>query len=114
MFAKTTAMAAREFLSKLPEEVVMLALEAVELQERLDGMTDKQPPLRGCFCYSMIGSYALPGEVFVSFLPPMRSHLRGLSGFPSDPWKSSRCGSHSLPVRSSTSYSGSRKANCEG
>ena len=33
MFAKTTAMAAREFLSKLPEEVVMLALEAVELQE---------------------------------------------------------------------------------
>ena len=42
MFAKTTAMAAREFLSKLPEEVVMLALEAVELQERLDGMTDKQ------------------------------------------------------------------------
>ena len=42
MFAKTTAMAAKEFLSTLPEEMVMLALEAVELQERLDGMTDKQ------------------------------------------------------------------------
>lgn len=42
MFAKTTAMAAREFLSKLPDEVIMLALEAVELQECLDGMTDKQ------------------------------------------------------------------------
>ena len=42
MFAKTIVQAAREFLSKLPEEMVMLALEAVELQERLDGMTDKQ------------------------------------------------------------------------
>ena len=42
MFAKTTAKAAREFLSKLPEELVMLALEAVELQERLAGVTDKQ------------------------------------------------------------------------
>ena len=42
MFAKTTAMAAREFLSKLPEEVVMLAPEAVELQERLAGVTYKQ------------------------------------------------------------------------
>lgn len=42
MFAKTTAMAAREFLSKLPDEIIMLALEAVELQECLDGMTDKQ------------------------------------------------------------------------
>ena len=42
MFAKTTAMAARESLSKLPEELVMLALEAVELQERLAGVTDKQ------------------------------------------------------------------------
>ena len=42
MFAKTTAMAAREFLSKLPYEIIMLALEAVELQECLDGMTDKQ------------------------------------------------------------------------
>ena len=42
MFAETTAKAAKEFLRKLPEEMVMLALEAVELQERLDGMTDKQ------------------------------------------------------------------------
>ena len=42
MFAKTTTKAAREFLSKLPEEMVMLALEAVELQERLDGVTSKQ------------------------------------------------------------------------
>ena len=42
MFAKTTVQAAKEFLSTLPEEMVMLALEAVELQERLDGMTDKQ------------------------------------------------------------------------
>ena len=42
MFAKTTAMAAREFLSKLPEEVVMLALEAVELQDQLNSTTDKQ------------------------------------------------------------------------
>ena len=31
-------MAAKEFLSTLPEEMVMLALEAVELQERLDGI----------------------------------------------------------------------------
>ena len=68
MFAKTTAMAAREFLRKLPEEVVMLALEAVELQERLDGMTDKQPPLRGCFCYSMIGSVCTSGRS-VRFFP---------------------------------------------
>lgn len=37
-----SAEAAKEFLSKLPDEVIMLALEAVELQERLDGMTDKQ------------------------------------------------------------------------
>lgn len=42
MFAKTTAKAAREFLSRLPKEMVMLALEAVELQERLAGVTDKQ------------------------------------------------------------------------
>ena len=42
MFVNATTRAAREFLSKLPEEMVMLALEAVELQERLDGMTDKQ------------------------------------------------------------------------
>ncbi|MBQ8066723.1 MAG: hypothetical protein IJ201_00065 [Solobacterium sp.] len=41
MFAKTTAMAARKFLSKLPEEVVMLALEAVELQARLDRVSDR-------------------------------------------------------------------------
>ena len=38
MFAK----AAKEFLSKLPEEMVMLALEAVKLQERLDSMPDRQ------------------------------------------------------------------------
>ena len=42
MFANTTVQTAREFLGKLPKEMVMLALEAVELQERLDGMTDKQ------------------------------------------------------------------------
>ena len=42
MSAEVTRMAAKEFLSTLPEEMVMLALEAVELQERLDGMTDKQ------------------------------------------------------------------------
>ncbi len=41
MFAKTTAKAAREFLSKLPEEVVMLALEAVELQDQLNSTTNK-------------------------------------------------------------------------
>ena len=42
MSAEVTTMAAKEFLSTLPEEMVMLALEAVELQKRLDGMTDKQ------------------------------------------------------------------------
>ena len=42
MSAEVTRMAAKEFLSTLPEEMMMLALEAVELQERLDGMTDKQ------------------------------------------------------------------------
>lgn len=36
------AEAAKEFLSKLPEEMVLLALEAVELQDQLNGMTDKQ------------------------------------------------------------------------
>ena len=38
MFAK----AVKEFLSKLPEEMIMLALEAVELQDQLNSMTDKQ------------------------------------------------------------------------
>ena len=42
MSAEATTMAAKEFLSTLPEEMVMLALEAVELQERLDGVTDKR------------------------------------------------------------------------
>ena len=42
MSAEVTTMAAKEFLSTLPEEMVMLALEAVELQEHLDGMPDKQ------------------------------------------------------------------------
>lgn len=42
MSAEATTMAAKEYLSTLPEEMMMLALEAVELQERLDGMTDKQ------------------------------------------------------------------------
>ena len=41
MFAKTTAKAAREFLSRLPKEMVMLALEAIELQEQLDSTTEK-------------------------------------------------------------------------
>ena len=38
MFAK----AVKEFLSMLPEEMAMLALEAVELQERLDSVPDRQ------------------------------------------------------------------------
>lgn len=41
MFVNATTRAAREFLSKLPEEMVMLALEAVELQERLDRVSDR-------------------------------------------------------------------------
>ena len=42
MFAKTAVKATEEFVKKLPKEMVMLALEAVELQERLDGVTNKQ------------------------------------------------------------------------
>ena len=43
MFVDATTNAAKDFLSKLPEEMVMLALEAVELQERLDSAPDRQP-----------------------------------------------------------------------
>ena len=42
MFVDATTNAAKAFLSKLPEEMVILALEAVELQEHLDGVTDKR------------------------------------------------------------------------
>ncbi len=42
MFVDATTNAAKDFLSKLPEEMVMLALEAVELQERLDSVPDRQ------------------------------------------------------------------------
>ena len=42
MFVDATTNAAKEFLSKLPEEVVMLALEAVKLQDQLNSTTDKQ------------------------------------------------------------------------
>ena len=41
MFVDATTNAAKDFLSKLPEEMVMLALEAVELQERLDSVPDR-------------------------------------------------------------------------
>ncbi|MBQ8068393.1 MAG: hypothetical protein IJ201_08635 [Solobacterium sp.] len=38
MFAK----AVKEFLSKLPDEMIMLVLEAVDLQDQLNSTTDKQ------------------------------------------------------------------------
>jgi hypothetical protein len=41
MFVDATTNAAKELLSMLPEEMVMLALEAVELQERLDRVSDR-------------------------------------------------------------------------
>jgi hypothetical protein len=41
MFVDATTNAAKDFLSKLPEEMVMLALEAVELQARLDRVSDR-------------------------------------------------------------------------
>lgn len=42
MYVDATTKAAKEFLSKLPAEMVMLALEAVELQDQLNSTTDKQ------------------------------------------------------------------------
>jgi hypothetical protein len=41
MFVDATTNSAKELLSMLPEEMVMLALEAVELQERLDRVSDR-------------------------------------------------------------------------
>ena len=41
MYVDATTKAAKEFLSKLPAEMVVLALEAVELQEQLDSTTEK-------------------------------------------------------------------------
>ena len=41
MYVDATTKAAKEFLSTLPAEMVVLALEAVELQEQLDSTTEK-------------------------------------------------------------------------